>query len=73
MWPEKEFAEIFLTDDWKSFKVVEYKIQDFMEWLAELEKENVNLAGFPNAELNTVHVTATEMKNHLLFELSQYE
>ena len=73
VWPEKEFAELFLTDDWKNYKVVEYDILDFMELLTDLEKEKVNLAGFPNSDFNTVHVSAMDMKNHLLFELSQYE
>lgn len=73
VWPEKEFAELFLTNSWKNYKVVEYDIHDFMEWLTDLEKENVDLAGFPNADFNTVHVSAVDMKNHLLFELSQYE
>ncbi len=73
IWPEKEFAELFITDDWKDYKVVEYGIHDFMDWLTELENDNVELAGFPNIELNTVHVSAIDMKNHLLFELSQYE
>lgn len=73
VWPEKEFAELFLTEDWKNYKVVEYDIHDFMEWLTDLEKENVELAGFPNSDFNTVHVSALDMKNHLFFELSQYE
>ncbi|WP_419211350.1 DUF2750 domain-containing protein [Maribacter sp. X9] len=73
VWPEKEFAELFLTDDWKDYKVIEYDIYDFMEWLTDLENERVDLAGFPNSDFNTVHVSAVDMKNHLLFELSQYE
>jgi len=44
-----------------------------MKWLTVLEKDNVDLAGFPNAEFNTIHVSAVDLKNHLLFELSQYE
>ena len=73
VWPEKEFAELFLADNWKEYKVVEYDIHDFMEWLTDLEKEKVDLAGFPNLDFNTVHISAEDMKNHLLFELSQYE
>ncbi len=73
VWPEKEFAQLFLTDDWKEYKVVAYDIHDFMEWLIDLEKENVGLAGFPNLNFNTIHVSAVDMKNHLLFELSKYE
>ncbi len=73
VWPEKEFAELFLTDTWKDCKVVEYNIHDFIDWLDELEKEKVDLAGFPYLDFTTIHVSATDMKNHLIFELSQYE
>ena len=73
VWPEKEIAELFLTDNWKNYKVVEYNIHDFIEWLTDLEKENVKLAEFPNSYFNTVHVSKMDMKNHLLFELNQYE
>lgn len=73
VWPEKEFAELFLTDNWKDCKVVEYNIHDFIDWLDELEKGKVDLAGFPNLDFNTIHVSAIDMKNHLIFELSQYE
>ncbi len=73
VWPEKEFAELFLTEDWESCKVVEYNIHDFIRWLTELEKEHVDIAGFPNLEFSIIHVSAIEMKNHLLYELSQYE
>lgn len=73
VWPEREFAELFLTDDWKDYKVVEYDIYDFKEWLEDLEKRNVGLAGFPNLQFNAAVVSAKDMKNNLLFELSQYE
>lgn len=73
VWPEKEFAELFLSDDWKDYKVAEYSLIDFMGWLDDLENDKVELAGFPNLNFNTVHVSAIEMKNHLLYEISQYE
>jgi hypothetical protein len=73
VWPEKEFAALFLTDTWKDCKVVEYNIHDFIDWLNELEKEKIDLAGFPNLGFNTIQVSAIDMKNHLIFELSQYE
>ena len=73
VWPEKEFAELFLTDTWKDYKIIEYDIYDFLDWLDQLEKEKVELAGFPNSELNTIYVSAIDMKNHLIYELNQYE
>ena len=73
VWPEKGFAKLFLTESWKNYNVVEYDIHDFIDWLTDLDKDNVGIAGFPNSDFNTVHVSAVDMKNHLLFELSQYE
>ena len=73
VWPEKAFADLFLKDEWEKYKVVEFKIDEFIEWLDELKNQNVKIAGFPNLDLNTVHVSAEDMKNHLLFEISQYE
>jgi hypothetical protein len=73
VWPEKEFAELFLNEEWADYKILEYDVHDFVEWLSELEKENIDIAGFPNTSFNTIQISALEMKNHLLFELSQYE
>ena len=53
--------------------MIEQSIYNFMEWLNDLEKDKVELAGFPNLDFNIVHVTATDMKNHLLYKISQYE
>ncbi|MEQ9090094.1 MAG: DUF2750 domain-containing protein [Balneola sp.] len=73
VWPENEFAQLFLAEDWSDFKVEENSIYDFINWLNQLNKEGVHIAGFPNLQLNTVHVSAAEMKSHLQFELSQYD
>ena len=73
VWPEREFAELFLTDAWSDYLVEENSIYEFIDWLNELGKGSIEIAGFPNRELNTVHVTAMKMKNHLEHEISQYE
>ena len=69
VWPEKEFAEMMLVQDWKDYSVESMEVHEFMEWLQELEKENVDIAGFPLDELSTIVVSAEEMRNHLLHEL----
>lgn len=73
VWPEKEFAQLFLADDWVNCIIEEMSIYNFMEWLDDLSNDNIEIAGFPDLDLNTVCVSANEMKNHLEFELSQYE
>ena len=73
IWPEKEFAELMLTDDWKSYTVESMNVHDFVEWLDTLEEDGYKIAGFPDIALKGVVVTADEMKNHLIYELQQYE
>jgi hypothetical protein len=48
-------------------------VHDFVGWLETLEEEGYKIAGFPDIDLNGVVVTANEMKNHLIYELQQYE
>lgn len=39
VWPEKEFAELMLTDDWEGHTVESMNVHDFIEWLDTLEEE----------------------------------
>jgi hypothetical protein len=73
VWPEKEFAELMLTDDWKDHEVQCMNLHDFIDWLDRLDEERVKIAGFPSFNFNGVVVTANEMKNHLVYESEQYE
>jgi hypothetical protein len=73
VWPEKEFAELLLTGDWKDFVAQSIEVHEFIDWLDELHSENIKIAGFPLSDFNAIVVNAEEMKNHLLYELQQYE
>lgn len=73
VWPEKGFAELMLTDDWNAYTVESMNVHDFIEWLDTLEEEGYKVAGFPDIYLKGVVVTADEIKNHLIYELQQYE
>jgi hypothetical protein len=73
VFPEKEFAELFLTDTWSNCVLESKDLNVFMEWLDKLENDKIQLAGFPNKDLKAIVVEPKEMKSHLLFELQQYE
>jgi hypothetical protein len=73
VFPEQEFARFLLTGDWQTYSVKKMEVHDFIDWLDELEEQNIKIAGFPREDLKAVVVTADEMKNHLLYELQQYE
>jgi len=73
VWPEKEFAELFLTNEWKNYKVKSFSLEQFLTWLDKATSEKYEIAGFPNLDLNAVVTTMDEIKNHLIYESSQYE
>ena len=67
-------ADIYrVTGDWKDYSLEMVNVYDFVEWLNKLEEEGIQIAGFPMAMQNAVVVSANEMKNHLIYELQQYE
>ena len=73
VWPEEEFAQQFLTSEWRNYVIKEMSIYDFIDWLDTLDKAEIQISGFPNLQLNTVHVSVVDMKNHIIHELNQYE
>ncbi|TWI85330.1 uncharacterized protein DUF2750 [Lacibacter cauensis] len=73
VWPEKDFAELMLKDDWKNYKITSMEMVHFLEWLDTIEKKGYKIAAFPYSDLKSVMVTAKEMKAHLLYEMEQYE
>jgi hypothetical protein len=73
VFPEKEFADLLLTDDWANCSVELLDLNKFMDWLDQLQQDKVKIAGFPKDDFNAIVVEPEEMKNHLLYELQQYE
>ena len=73
VFPEKEFAELLLTDDWTECTIEKLEVHQFLEWLDQLQQDKVNIAAFPKSDFTAVVVEPEEMKNHLLYELQQYE
>lgn len=51
VWPEKAFAEHHLTGTWAGYRVEEMAVDDFLDWLDQLQKEGVGIAAFPKEDL----------------------
>lgn len=73
VWPEEAFARLFVVDEWSSYTVEPMEINDFLEWLDTIFAKGYGVAGFPIPGKPGVVVTASDLKNHILYELSQYE
>jgi len=73
VWPEKEFAEMMLRDEWATCTVDNIEVHEFIDWLDTLNEKSYKVVGFPSIDLKGVVVTADEMKNHLIHEIQQFE
>jgi hypothetical protein len=73
VFPEEDFAKLFITDEWLNCTAHKINIEDFIKWLVDLSKGNINIAGFPSKNFTSVIVTAEEMRNHIIYEMQQYE
>jgi len=73
VFPEEDFAKLFITGDWENCTIEKINVDNFIKWLGDLGNANVKIAGFPSTELNSVVVTADEIKNHLFSEMQQYD
>ena len=73
VFPEKQYADLFLTDRWSNCSVEALNLNKFMDLLDQLQQYNVKIAGFPKDDFIAIVVEPEEMKNHLLYELQRYE
>lgn len=73
VWPEKKFAELMVETKWPDHIIKEMDIYEFIDWQDSLMTENYLIAGFPNRQLNSVVVSPTEIKSHLIYECNQLE
>ena len=73
VWPEKEFAEAMLQNDWNEYLPHMMETNEFLSWLDGLHEKGYSVAAFPSQDLQGVVVSARELKEHLLLEIQQYE
>ncbi len=65
VWPEKEFAALFSSDDWDGYQPEPMPLFEFNSWLKELEEDEIKIAAFPNRPESIIPLHASEIKFHL--------
>ena len=73
VFPEREFAENFKDISPKYKKVKILPLNTFFEWLDKSISSEMQFAVFPDNQLNTVILSASDLKESLLEECEQYE
>lgn len=73
-WPEKNFADRCIADEWTGFKPKSINLQDFLDkWLPGMEKDNRFIAVFYLPEMKeNIIITANELKSDINQEQEQY-
>lgn len=73
LWSEKEFAELCIKDEFKSYEVEEIDLEDILnELLYKLKDENIGIAVFPTNNDIGVCVDCNKARNDIEDELAKY-
>lgn len=65
VWPHENSAISFISDDWEDYTATSMKVEEFMDWLDELDRDQIIIGAYPNDNMQVIPVPAAEMKTHL--------
>jgi Protein of unknown function (DUF2750) len=72
VFPAAEFAEAFRTAaDYEEYRVEAIDVTEFVEWLGDMDEDNLLVAVFPNPEFNGAVVEPEHLKKDLLKEFEK--
>ena len=71
VWPGEKQALLLTNDDWSEYKVEKMPIFEFINWLPELENDEILIAAFPGVDMQIIPVNPLDLKNHFETELNK--
>jgi hypothetical protein len=66
VWPHKELAEAYAVEDWEGYNAEKMELGEIMEWMDELDEDQILVGAFPNAEMQALAVPAIDFKKQIL-------
>jgi Protein of unknown function (DUF2750) len=74
VFPTMDFARHFRDEaDFEEFQVAAIDLNEFLEWLGDMESENMLVAVFPNTQMSSVVMEPLRLKADLQAELDKYD
>ena len=67
-WPDKEYAEKHIADDWGEYNAESMGLFEFFNWIEELEGDEIKIAVFPDADLQVIPLSPGELRKY--FEIT---
>ena len=73
LWPEKEYAELCISGDWKQFKAEPIELEEVLESLIPMLRDRKVLPGvFYTMKDGSINATVDELERDLREELNHY-
>jgi hypothetical protein len=74
LFPHEAFAEIFRNQaGYEEYAVTPLDLSEFIEWLADFEREGIQVAVFPTPDLEATVVNASALREEFLKAFEQEE
>ena len=73
VWPKKEFAEIFITEEWENCYPERIDLYEFLEeWIPGLMNDEIRISVMWNNGIG-IDIDGNDLKNDIELELEKYE
>lgn len=68
VWPTKGLTEPFFEQEWKEYEIRSVELSDFLDWLSQLDMEDMYVTVFPNTAFDAYVVPAKKLKTDLVLQ-----
>ncbi|HEX2936668.1 MAG TPA: DUF2750 domain-containing protein [Bacteroidales bacterium] len=66
VWPHQELADEYAIEDWEGYVSERMELGEIMEWMDELQEDQILIGAFPNAQMQALSVSAADFKKQIL-------
>lgn len=74
IFPHAEAAEQFrVENDFEEYQIGVLDVNEFLEWLDDMEGDSMQVAVFPNLEMSGVVIAPKRLQKDILEELAKYD
>lgn len=68
VWPAESDAKAFIDEDWSEYTTDRMGIGEFLEWLKELNEDDIFIAVFPVLNKEIIPMKPMDLRKHLEME-----
>jgi phosphodiesterase/alkaline phosphatase D-like protein len=66
LWPEKDLAQQFASDDWDGYLAERMGLGELLEWMQELKEDEILIGAFLHLNQQAIAVDPVDFKNMII-------